>query len=307
MKRRTFLKWQMGAAGLAVAGPALLSWPGQLLAQSSWPDIAVVKGPTAPAARAAVEQLGGMARFVKAGQKVVIKPNMSFARPPESGCNTSPELVRELVLMCQEAGASRIRVLDHTLHNSRETLEQSGILKACESVAPGICHHLEDESFYRETEFPDGREMRKNAVMRDVLEADVLIAAPVAKSHSGAGVSMSLKGQMGLLFDRRSMHSRYDLAEAIVDLNTLLKPHLVVMDASRVLSSGGPGGPGLILEPGEVIASTDPVAADALAVASYTWYDRKIEPRQVAHILKAHERGLGRMDIENLNIKRVTL
>ena len=272
-----------------------------------YPDVVVVKGDPARATREAVALMGGMGRFVKPGQKVVIKPNMSFARGPESGATTHPEVVREVLILCKEAGAGRVRVLDHSLQDPRLSLERSGILDACEGVEPGICHHLMNPAQYQETPLDQGLEMRVNAVMRDVLEADVLIAVPVAKSHGGAGVSLSLKGQMGLILDRRVMHSRYNLDASIVDLNFRLKPHLAVIDATRVLSTNGPGGPGTVLTPGEIICSADPVAADATAVASYEWYGRKISPDRVAHLLKAGERGLGRLDIENLVTRRVVL
>jgi uncharacterized protein (DUF362 family) len=229
---------------------------------------------------------------------------MSFAQGPESATNTHPEVVRELLVMCKEAGAARVRVLDHSLQNPEQALDLSGIRDACNGVEEGVCHHLMNAGFYREDRLDEALEMRANSFMRDVLEADVLIAAPVAKSHGGAGVSLSLKGQMGLILDRRSMHSRYDLSTSIVDLNTRIKPHLAVIDATRVLTSGGPGGPGRVIMPGEVIASADPVAADATAIAAYEWYGRKMRPRQVGHIRLAHERGLGRMDIENLITRR---
>ena len=312
MQRRTFLKWQLGGfAWLVTQTPArspaqVPEAPAGVAAQPAWPDVSIAKGAPAAATRAAVAALGGMERFVRPGQSVLIKPNMSFALGPESAANTHPEVVRELVILCREAGAGTIRVLDHPLQNARLSLERSGILAACESVMPGICHQLTDASFYETTAIEAGKSMRENAIMRDALTADVLIAAPVAKSHGGAGVSLSLKGQMGLIYDRYCMHSRYDLHMAIVDLNTRIKPHLAVIDATRVLASGGPGGPGIVLTPGEVIASADPVAADATAVASYLWYDREILPRQVAYIRQAHERGLGRMDIENLNTAKVT-
>lgn len=311
MNRRTFLKWQMhgllwltaapllgAGAGVRAAGPPAPPMP---------PDVAVVKGSPAAAARAAVELLGGMARFVRPGQKVVIKPNMSFARGPESGTTTHPEVLRAVLAMCKEAGAGRIRVLDHSLQNAEQSLQRSGLRDACDSVEPGICHHLMEAGLYHEASLDNGREMRANAFMTDVLDADVLIAVPVAKSHGGAGVSLSLKGQMGLIWDRWSMHSRYNLDAAIVDLNTRIKPHLAIIDATRVLTSGGPGGPGDVITPGEVIASADPVAADATAVASYPWYGRMFQPRQVRHVLLAHERGLGRMDIENLVTGRITV
>ncbi|MDR1045775.1 MAG: DUF362 domain-containing protein [Candidatus Adiutrix sp.] len=306
MDRRSFLKYQ--AAGLMwLAGGSPLWGPAGRALADDRPDVAVVKGPPGAAARAAVEMLGGMGRFVKTGQKVVIKPNMSFARAPETAANTHPEVVKEILLMCREAGAGQIRILDHSLQDPQRSLEMSGILAACDGVERGLCHHLMEERFYRESQLTQGLEMTSNRVMRDVLEADVLIAVPVAKSHGGAGVSLSLKGQMGLIWDRRSMHSRYSLDQAIVDLNTRLKPHLAVIDATRAMTTGGPGGPGKIISPGEVIASADPVAADATAVAAYEWYGRKIQPRQVAHLAAAHERGLGRLDIENLLTRRLSL
>jgi uncharacterized protein (DUF362 family) len=306
MDRRAFLQWQMRGLIALAAGSSLFSAPSWVFAAQT-PDIGVVKGSPGPATRAAVNLVGGMGRFVKPGQTVVIKPNMSFARGPESATNTHPEVVRELVVLCKEAGASRIRVLDHSLQDPEQALSRSGIRDACDGVEANICHHLMSASFYQEADITGGVQMLRNSFMRDVLEADVLIAAPVAKSHSGAGVSLSLKGQMGLIQDRGAMHSRYDLSTSIVDLNLRIKPDLAVIDATRVLTTGGPGGPGKVITPGEVIASADPVAADAMAVASYEWYGRTIQPRQVAYIRLAHERGLGRMDIENLVIRRAAV
>lgn len=304
MNRRRFLTWQMQGLLLTAAGS--LALPRAVLSAPAAPDVAVVKGAPAAAARAAVELLGGMGRFVRPGQRVVIKPNMSFARPPEAATNTHPEVVRAVAAMCLEAGAGSVRVLDNPLQDATLALQRSGILDACESLGRGLCHQLSDTSFYQDADIAQGASLRGNAFMRDVLEADVIIAVPVAKSHSGAGVSLSLKGQMGLVLDRHTMHAR-GLDACIVDLNTRIRPHLAVIDATRVLTTGGPGGPGKVITPGEVIASADPVAADAMAVASYEWYGRSFKPSQVGHIRLAHERGLGRMDIDNLDCRRVAV
>lgn len=304
MHRRDFLKFQ-AAAALSI-GAAALGFPARLLADAS-PDIAVVKGSPAAATRAAVELLGGMSAFVRPGQKVVIKPNMSFTADVASATNTHPEVVRELLVMCMEAGAGAVRILDHAFQSGTQPLERSGILDACNGVRNGVCHNLTHERYYQETTLNDARDMKTNAVMKDMLDADVLIAAPVAKTNTSTGVSLSLKGQTGLILDRNVMHWRYDLDTAIVDLCFRLKPALAVIDASRVLSTNGPYGPGKVLTPGEIIASADPVAADAMTVASYEWYGRRIQPRQVAHIAQAHARGLGRMDIENMHVRRLSL
>jgi len=309
MRRRDFLKWQLAGAACLATGFSLspLSDASAAEAPGAYPDVAIAKGDPARATRAAVDMLGGMRRFVKAGQKVVIKPNMSFARAPELGSNTHPLVVKEVLIMCKEAGAAKVRVLDHSLQDPEQALILSGIRDACNSIEPGICHHLMDNSFYQEASLPDAVEMRTNAFMKDVLEADVLIAVPVAKSHGSAGVSLSMKGQMGLVWERKSMHGRYSLDVSMVDLAQRVKPQLAVIDATRVLTTGGPGGPGKVITPGEIIASADPVAADATAVASYEWYGRVMQPRQVSHIRLAHERGLGRMDIENLRTQRISV
>lgn len=305
MNRRQFLKYQFWGTLWMATGTGLFM-PRQSMADGS-PYLGVVKGNPGPATRAAVELLGGMKKFVRPGNRVVIKPNMSFASPPERAANTHPEVVKELAIMCQEAKASKILVLDNSLGPAEGCLENSGIRDACRVIDKEMVFNLDDEALFAEVNIPEAKNMNRNAVMKEVLKADVLIAAPVAKSHSGAGVSLSMKGMMGLIYNRRAMHWRYDLHTSIVDLCTVLKAHLTVIDATRVLSTNGPGGPGKVLKENTVIASADMVAADALTVASFEWYGKKYQPRQVRHIREAHERGLGRMDIENLKIKTISL
>lgn len=302
MNRRSFIKhnarlilWA-NAIGLGIGLP-------RLAVASQTPDIALATGNRTAATRAAVDLLGGMGRFVKPGQKVIIKPNMSFAGGPEDATDTHPDVVRELVGLCKTAGAKRIRVLDHTLRREERCIE--GVQKACEVHGDDIVKAVSRSRFFKATGIPDGHQMRETEVMGEVLEADVLIAAPVAKSHSSAGVSLSMKGMMGLIWNRGIMHSRFDLHESIVDLASLLKPDLVVVDGSRVLSTNGPGGPGHVLKRDTIIASRDMVAADAQAVAMFEWYGRKLKPRNVKHIRIAHERGLGRMDVENLRRQQI--
>jgi len=302
--RREFLKWQAAGAAWLAAGASGLLAPASVLADAG-PDLAVATGSPAAATRAAVELLGGIKAFVRPGQKVLIKPNMSFAQGVDSATTTHPEVVQTLANLCQEAGASRISIVDNPLSSVELCLEQSGIQAAC-AVGPGVeVKGVKAGGLFRETPLPQGAAMKVTDIMIDALEADVLIAAPVAKHHGGAGVSLSMKGMMGLIYDRGVMHSRYDLHTSVVDLCTRLKAHLVVIDATRVLTTNGPGGPGKVERPRAVIAGRDMVATDALAVSMFRWYDRQVEPRQVKHIRIAHERGFGRMDVENLRVARV--
>jgi uncharacterized protein (DUF362 family) len=300
LNRRDFLKGQLKSLLIATAGTTVLSSLRPATA-SSIPDLAVATGDQGPAVRKAVQLLGGMAAFVKPGQKVVIKPNMSFASSTD-GANTHPLVVKELVAMCKEAGAARVRVLDNPLRATELCVE--GVRSACDVFNENLVHGIKNPEMFKETAIPKGVTMKQTDVMLDVLTSDVLIAAPTAKSHGSTGVSLSMKGMMGLIYDRRIMHSKYDLSTSIVDLATLLKPDLVVVDATRVLSTNGPGGPGKILPAGTIIASRDMVAADALAVQMFEWYGQRLAPRQVKHIRLAHERGIGRMDVDKLSIQK---
>ena len=305
--RRDFIKMSSRCAALAAAGMAA---PGFI--RAAWadpvPELVVSKG-AAPgaAARAAVEGLGGMSRFVSRGARVVIKPNMSFAKGPEEAANTHPDVVRELALMCSEAGASSVLVLDNPLQNVDMCLVRSQIRGACEGVSGTDVDAVTRMRDFQQVPVPIGVALKSTMIMKQVLAADVLIAAPVAKSHSGTGVSLSMKGMMGLIYNRREFHTSMDLNAAIVDLCTVLKADLAVVDASRILSDGGPGGPGKVIRLDTVVASADMVAADAMAVELGTWYGRSFKAGQVAHIRMAHERGLGNMELEGRNIKEVAV
>ena len=194
----------------------------RILHAATSPDIAIAVGDPAAAARAAVNLIGGMKAFVKTGERVVIKPNMSFNGSIQDATNTHPEIIRELVAMCREAGASKIRVLDHPLRPSEQCIQ--GAREACSIFGDDIVHALDKKDFYKEVEISKGVSLKETDVMRDVLEYDVLISAPVAKSHGSTGVSLSMKGMMGLVLNRSVMHWRYNLHESVVDLCTILRP-----------------------------------------------------------------------------------
>ena len=128
MKRRDFLKTSV------VAGVALsLNFEGLQAALSSntvaveqAPDlVAVMGGEPAVMLDKALEALGGIGKYIKKGQKVVIKPNIGWDRTPELAGNTNPELIKALVKKCFEAGAEKVTVFDHTCDNWQKCYETS--------------------------------------------------------------------------------------------------------------------------------------------------------------------------------------
>jgi uncharacterized protein (DUF362 family) len=294
--RRQFLK--TSAAGIALG---LVGSPSFSVAKEEY-DLAVISGEPAAATRKALEAIGGISRFVRKGQPVVLKPNMSFARTPDFSATTHPLVVATVAQACLEAGAQQVLVLDHTLQRAELCLERTGIRDACKNITGVHVLTLQDRKFFREIKIPQGKVLERVEVMKDILDGQVLISIPVAKSHSATGVSLGLKGLMGVIWDRESFHSQYNINQAIADLATVIKPQLTILDATRALATGGPGGPGEVKKPNLIIAGVDPVAVDSYGVSIVPWYGQNFKGRQVEHLLVAHQRGLGKIDIDQLKI-----
>jgi uncharacterized protein (DUF362 family) len=303
--RRDFIKLQAKSGLLLASTASTLFFPKFSLA-STTPDIGVVKGNAVAATKAAVDLIGGIKSVVKKGYRVLIKPNMSFASSPEAASNTHPDVVKTVAVMSKEAGASKVMILDHTFAPGKICTKVSGIGPACKAIDKNMVQTINSSSFYRQVNIPNAKSLTQTDVAKEFLKADVLIAVPVAKSHSATGVSLSMKGMMGLIYNRGIMH-RMDLNETIVDMASFIKADLTIIDATRVLTTGGPRGPGKVIKENTIIASKDMVAADAYTVAAFEWYGKKFKPNQVRHIKLAHERGLGRADIENLSVKTITI
>lgn len=268
------------------------------------PVLAVVKGPRRKSVEKALEIMGGMERFVKKNSRVVLKPNMSFPHPPQHATNTHYEVVATVAQLCMKAGARQVLVLDNPFNRPEPCLKLSGIKDACEKI-PGV-HVLAvtDKKFFTSMDIPGGKAIDRVDVIREILQCDTLINIPTAKSHTTTGVSLGMKGLMGLILDRRSFHSKVDINQAIADLNTAIRPSLTILDASRALTTGGPGGPGLIEYPGTIIAGTDPVSVDSFGVSLVKWYGQHFTGSRVKHIAAAHRMGLGVLDPAQFKIIR---
>lgn len=302
--RREFLKTQIkGVVWMFAASSGL--WLPRNSPASNTCDVSVVNGKAGPATRAAVDLLGGMKQFVKPGSKVVIKPNMSFPKGQKYATNTDIDVVMEIATMCLEAKAEKISIIDNPLGKPKPCIAE--IKQACDTLKPGMVQAVTSSSKFKEVQLTDSWfGFNETDVMKSVLEADVLIAVPKAKVHHASGVTLSMKGMMGLIYDRMTMHFN-NLNESIVTLVSYLKPQLVVVDASRVLATSGPRGPGRIIDENKIIASTDMVAADATTVNQCSWFKGAVKADQIEHIKLAHKAGIGRMDLENLNIKEISI
>ena len=310
MKRRDFLKTS------AVAGAALsLNFDGLQAALSSntvavekAPDlVAVMGGEPAAMLDKALEALGGIGKFVKKGQKVVIKPNIGWDRAPEMAGNTNPELVAALVKKCLGAGAQKVTVFDHTCDNWQKCYETSGISDAVKK-AGGIMMPGNDEKYYKEVAIPGGVTLKNAKIHESLIEADVWINVPVLKNHGGAKLTCAMKNYMGIVWDRRYFHSN-DLQQCIADICTWnKKPVLNIVDAYRIMHKNGPQGKSLsdVAQLKTLIASTNIVATDTAALRFFNQVE-KLDISAVGHIGKGESLKLGTSNLDKLTIKRIKI
>lgn len=306
MNRRELCRFAAAAAGVSVLAPVgrLLGRAAASVPAAAAPGLAAVKGSAASAARRAVQLIGGMEKFVRAGQRVVVKPNIGWDRSPEQAANTHPEVVAAVVRMSLEAGAGEVLVFDRTCNDQRLCYRRSGIEAAVEGIGDRrvrIFHP--DERRYRSVAIPGGKALTSWEFYEDALAADVFVNVPIAKHHGLTVLTLGLKNVMGVAGGNRGkIHT--GIEDKIVDLNLGRPSHLVVLDATRVLLAHGPQGGRLedVAHPGVVVAGSDVVAVDAYATR---FFGKR--PQDVPHIARAAERGLGSLDLAAVGVKEASL
>ncbi len=268
--------------------------------------MAVARGPGADPAeitRRAIAAVGGIERFVKSGADVIIKPNIcSSARSYEYAATTNPEVIAALVSLCLGAGARRVRVMDLPFSRTPQAAyEESGIAKAV--TAAGGTMEIMSRLKFQDTPIPQGKSIKHWPIYQDALKTDVLINVPIAKHHSLAGLTLGFKNLMGLVTpdNRGALHNQ--IYQRLADLGTVIRPTLTVVDAIRILTANGPTGGNLddVQKLDTIIASTDPVAADAYAC---TLFPGK---RVVGSVSAAAAMGLGEKDLTRVKIAELTL
>jgi len=308
--RRSFIKGavtcSLAATGLDILGMDPLGLvDGAWAAEAGRPVVVVAKnGAPGTLAVAAVKALGGMGKYVKRGDVVVVKPNIGWDRTPEQAANTNPDVVKAVVKMCLEAGAKKVRVMDRPCNDPRRCYKRSGIQDAVESIGnpAAVVEHVDERNFVP-MPIKGGKALTSWTFNKDVLDADKVINVPIAKHHNAARLTMSLKNIMGCLGGNRG-NIHHDLDRNIADLNRVMKFDLIVMDATLVLTANGPQGGNLkdVKRLDTVVAGVDPVAVDSFGATLFG-----ITAKDVPHVVFASQAGLGEMDLKKVKVLDINL
>ncbi len=203
--------------------------------------LAVARGDDpAEVAQRALRALGGMERFVQKGQSVLVKPIICVAyHGPEYAATTNPQVVAALVQMCREAGASSVTVMDYPFGGPPDQAYKISQIGDAVRAAGGRMVTMTALKF-KDTEIPEGKDIHKWPAYQDALRADVIINVPIAKHHNLARLTLAHKNLMGLIQNRKRIHS--NLSDRLADLATLFKPRLTVVNAYSMLMANDPTG-----------------------------------------------------------------
>jgi uncharacterized protein (DUF362 family) len=267
-------------------------------ADSSLPDMAILQGDNPEQlARQAIEELGGMRRFIARGDIVIVKPNIGWDRTPEQAANTNPTLVAEVVRQCWNAGAKRVVVTDVSCNDPRRCFQRSGIAAVAQHEGAEVI--LPDPASFQDVDL-QGEVLRNWPVFAPILNADKIINIPIAKHHSLTGTTLGMKNWYGILGGpRHQLHQR--IHESLVDLADFIRPTLTIIDCYRVLIRNGPTGGNLedVVLKKSLVAGTDPVALDAY-VAKAFW---NLDVSSLPYLQMAAKRGLGTYEFEKIRVR----
>lgn len=266
--------------------------------EEQYPRITVVQGgEPKELVQTALENLGGMKRFVSKNDSVVVKPNIAWDRTPEQAACTNPDVVAEVVRQCWQAGAKRVIVTDCSCNEPRRCYHRSGIQAA--ALAAGAEVILPDTEKFREVEM-GGVVLKNWPVFGPFLDADKVINLPIAKHHSLVGCTLGMKNWYGILGgERNRLHQQ--IHQSLADLASFMLPTVTLLDAYRILVRNGPTGGNLedVELKKTMVAGTDPVAIDAYAAKA--WWN--LDPAQLPYLEMAQARGLGTVDYDKLPVK----
>jgi uncharacterized protein (DUF362 family) len=255
--------------------------------------------------RKSVEALGGIGNFVRSGQSVVVKPPVLT---PDVTCAPDPRVIVAVVQLVKEAGGTPVVAESSGTGSTAYNLSKVGITAAIEELGVEVRDMSPEKPV--QIAVPKGLALRDVNILPTVRDCDVLISVPRLKRHGAATVTISLKNMMGTL-PRPEMgrFHRTGLSQCIADLNTVVTPHLTVVDAGYAMTRTGPTG-GDMTKLNTIFASGDPVAADTIAAVELQELEQKIgipsqsrfDTADVRHIQAAASLGVGTSSLDEIEI-----
>ena len=244
------------------------------------------------------DMLGGISVFAKPGERIVMKPNILIGTDPDKGVTTHPAVFRAVGKLLKDAGANVLYGDSPSFGKSEPNLRRSGI----KEVGDELGFIVADFDSGRPVSHKDALLVKKFVVANGVLDSDGLVSLPKFKTHGLVRFTGAVKNQFGCVpgLLKSQYHVKlpdpYDFATMLVDLNTLIKPRLYIMDGIVAMEGNGPRS-GKLKRLNVLLLSSDPIALDATA-CRIAYLDPEIVPTSKP----GEKAGLGTYHIENIEL-----
>lgn len=249
------------------------------------------------AVRKSIELLGGMQMFVRPGERVLIKPNLLKARPPEAAVTTHPEIVRAVIRLVREAGGEAMVGDSPGMGEFRKVCEKTGILDVAHEEGASLVE-LDDAVPVKSS----GR-FHHFEISRHAYEADAIINLPKLKTHGMTTLTGAVKNLFGCVPGKRKVQWHFNAGvnhehfmTMLVELCALLKPRLTIMDAVVGMEGNGPGS-GEPREIGVIMAGRDAVSVDAVSAQLVG-----VTPEKLPLIRAAAAADFGETRLDRINV-----
>ncbi len=244
------------------------------------------------AVREAVDQLGGMSKFVQSGDRVMIKVNISGGNPQIPGSFTNINVTDEVLKMVREAGGDAFICDSDMIWTEFDSVARDeGYVEWAKKVNVPLINLIRTRCAY--FEFPEDSEIGSTIVSLETINADVIISIPAMKTHLLTTVTLGMKNMYGAFPEKdKAKYHTAGIEDVVFEVARAFTPTLTIIDGSIGGEAYGP----LSSSPVNfqtIVASTDVVAADSLA-AQLMGYN----PLEIVHIRKAHEAGVGMADVK---------
>ncbi|MFC2020477.1 DUF362 domain-containing protein [Chloroflexota bacterium] len=250
------------------------------------------------AVRTGLDLLGGISAFTRPGERIVLKPNVLIGTDPDKGVTTHPAVFKAMGKLLKETGVSVYYGDSPSFGKSEANLRRSGIAQ----VGDELEFKLADFNSGRTVSHSDALLVKKFVIANGVLDSDGLVSLPRLKTHGLVRFTGAVKNQFGCVpgLLKSQYHVKlpdpYDFATMLVDLNTLIKPRLYVMDGITAMEGNGPRS-GKLKQLNVLLLSSDPIALDAIACRIID-----LNPEFVPTSKPGEKAGLGTYHIENIEL-----
>ncbi|MEJ2251321.1 MAG: DUF362 domain-containing protein [Candidatus Lokiarchaeota archaeon] len=257
-----------------------------------------------PAVFKALNSINAEKLFPREGMKILLKPNLLIAKPPERAATTHPEIVRAVIHWLKQFNPSKIYASDSSGGRDQGVTEKcmkvSGIQAVCEEEgAECVPFEKTERKIY---EVPNPLEMKQFVSSRLLEEVDLIINLPKIKTHWQCTLTCCVKNMFGTILrvNKAKTHAQYPFLDrfsaALADIYSVSKPQLTIVDGYLCQEGDGPS-KGDVVKMDLILAGFDGVALDSV-VSQIVGLD----PREIIPIVKAKEKGLGTMDLSEMEI-----